>query len=279
MLLLTAGLLTGCQSFSPERSIQAARQLAENHGFTRARVDTGHFSLTVYHRGLHAQADRLVIYIEGDGRSFITRRRVSTNPTPADPVALKMALADPSPAVAYIARPCQFVQPLPDACKPRYWTSHRYAGTVVAAIDEAVGSLKRRSGASNLGLVGYSGGGSVAALLAERRGDIAWLVTVAANLDHAAWTDWHGDTPLHGSLNPVDGIKQLADVPQLHIAGSEDETVPPVLIQRFIQKLPAGTPVEFRLAAGAGHHGWPAFWRREVCELEFWRSLPACHPG
>jgi len=276
MLLLTAGLLTGCQSFSPERSIQAAHQLAQSHGFTHDRFDTGRFPLSVYHRGLDSRSDQLVIYIEGDGRSFITRRRVSSNPTPADPVALKMAVADPSTAVAYVARPCQFNQPLPDACKPRYWTSHRYAEVVLTAMNGAIDSLKKRSGAPKLGLVGYSGGGSVAALLAERRADINWLVTVAANLDHAAWTEWHGDTPLHGSLNPVDGIEQLADMPQLHIAGREDETVPPALIQRFIQKLPARTPVEFMLATGIGHHGWPAFWQREVCELAFWRALPAC---
>ena len=279
MLLLTAGLLTGCQSFSPERSIQAARQLAQSHGFTHDRFDTGQFPLSVYHRGLDSRSDQLVIYIEGDGRSFVTRRRVSPNPTPADPVALKMAVADPSSAVAYIARPCQFNQTLPDACKPRYWTSHRYAEAVITAMNEAVNSLKKRSGAPKLGLVGYSGGGTVAALLAERRADIAWLVTVAANLDHAAWTEWHGDTPLHGSLNPVDRTEQLAEVSQLHIAGSEDETVPPVLIRRFIEKLPAGTPVEFMLATGVEHHGWPAFWQREVCELEFWRSLPACQLG
>ncbi len=215
------------------------------------------------------------MYIEGDGRAFISRRRISDNPTPADPVALKMAAGDPSPAVAYIARPCQFTEPLPDVCRPRYWTSHRYADAVITAISQVIDTLRRRSGIQKIGLVGYSGGGTVAALLAGRRDDVDWLVTVAANLDHAAWTAWHDDTPLDGSLNPADQTERLAAVPQLHIAGAGDATVPPELTRRFVRRLPARTPVDLMVVEDADHHDWPAFWRRRVGGLGFWQARPA----
>jgi esterase/lipase len=53
-------------------------------------------------------------------------------------------------------------------------------------MDAAVTALKRASGASRLRLVGYSGGGVMAMLLAARRDDVAQVVTIAAPLRLAA---------------------------------------------------------------------------------------------
>lgn len=257
----------------PELERQAAKR-----GFSGSVVETGRFDLRLFSRDLKSNPDRLVVYIEGDGRAFISRRRVSDNPTPRDPVALEMALADPSPAVAYIARPCQFMEPLPANCEPRYWTTHRYAPEVIEAVGQAVDALLRESRASRLGLVGYSGGGVVATLLAQRRDDVDWLVTVAANLDHAAWTAWHGDTPLSGSLNPTADMESLGQLPQLHLVGSSDETVPVELTAAFMRRLPAGTPAELIVIEEAGHHDWPAVWEKRVCGFRFWKTAGACRP-
>lgn len=261
---------------SPAQSIATAREQAAGHGFIPAQVDGGQFELTAYHRGLDSQADRLVVYIEGDGRAFITRRRVSDNPTPREATALQMAFADPSAAVAYLTRPCQFRTTLPPVCEPRLWTSHRYSEEVVAAMDQAVSRLKQRGGLDSIGLVGYSGGGVIAALLAEQRDDVDWLVTVAANLDHAAWTAWHEDTPLSGSLNPADHVADLDGLPQLHLAGKDDDIVPPALIAAFVRSLPAGTPVEFLVIDNADHDDWPAVWQQRVCSFGFWAAAPGC---
>lgn len=225
---------------------------------------------------MNRNTGRLVVYIEGDGRAFISRRRVSGNPTPRDPVALEMAFADPSGAVAYIARPCQFMEPLPANCEPRFWTTYRYSEAVLASINEAIDQLKQSSNTPRLGLVGYSGGGVVAALLAQRREDVDWLVTVAANLDHAAWTEWHGDTPLSGSLNPATDMTALAGLPQLHVAGGEDEIVPVELTADFVRRLPDNTPAELIVIDNAGHHDWPAIWGKRVCDFRFWQAAPGC---
>lgn len=277
--MLTAALLAGCQSLTPAQSLASAQHLAADHGFAGSRIDSGRFELMTYHRVLERDAQRLVVYIEGDGRAFVSRRRVSGNPTPRDPVALEMALADPSAAVAYIARPCQFIDPLPAGCEPRFWTTHRYSSEIIESISGAIDTLLADSRQSRLGLVGYSGGGVVAALLAQRRGDVDWLVTVAANLDHAAWTTWHGDTPLSGSLNPAADPQDLGDLPQLHLVGGEDDTVPVDLTAAFIRRLPDGTPAELMVIEDAGHHDWPAIWKERVCGLAFWRETAGCRPG
>jgi pimeloyl-ACP methyl ester carboxylesterase len=71
------------------------------------------------------------------------------------------------------------------------------------------GSLKQRSGSTRLTLVGYSGGGTIAVLLAARRSDVAEVITVAANLDVGYWTQRDGLSPLTGSLDPAGGNPRL----------------------------------------------------------------------
>lgn len=229
-----------------------------------------------FERGFDTGSRVLTIYIEGDGRAFVSRRRVSVDPTPRDPVALKLAAADPAASVAYLARPCQFLEPLPEACEPRYWTTGRYAPAVIASMDAAVAELKQRSGAGRVTLVGFSGGAVVATLLAQRRDDIDWLVTLSGNMDHRAWTRHHGDTPLADSLNPLADMDKLAGVRQLHLAGGADDTVPPALVAAFVRALPPATPVEFLIVDGIGHDDWPDYWRENLCSLAFRQAMPGC---
>jgi pimeloyl-ACP methyl ester carboxylesterase len=160
----------------------------------------------------------------------------SADPTPRDPLALRLALAHPGANAVYLARPCQYVGAQARGCAPRYWTEQRFAPEVIEASDRALDALVRRAGASRLTLVGYSGGGAVAALLAVRRPDVERLITVAGNLDPQRWTAYHGVAPLTGSLSPLDAIQQLARVPQLHFAGGEDAIVPPVLLEEFVRR-------------------------------------------
>ncbi|MCS3904025.1 pimeloyl-ACP methyl ester carboxylesterase [Methylohalomonas lacus] len=276
-LLLTAVLVASCQSTGfLHDPVAPARTLATDAGFSEQRIAAGEFELFGFRRGFSAGSRNLTVYIEGDGRAFVSRRRVSNDPTPRDPVALQMAVADPAATVAYLARPCQFVQPLPDSCESRYWTTARYAPAVVAAMNTAVDQLRADSGAASLTLVGFSGGGTIATLLAARRDDVDWLVTVAGNLDHAAWTRHHGDTPLDDSLNPADVRDRLADVRQLHLAGGDDDTLPPALVAGFVRGLPPATPVELLVFDDADHDDWPAIWARHVCTLAFRADTAGC---
>jgi pimeloyl-ACP methyl ester carboxylesterase len=89
-----------------------------------------------------------------------------------------------------------------------------------------VHQVKARAGARRVRLVGGSGGGVLAALVAGRRGDVAGLVTVAAPLDLAAWTQSQGLSPLTPSLNPADS-PAMPDVPQAHLFGRYDPVVRP----------------------------------------------------
>lgn len=46
----------------------------------------------------------LRVYIEGDRHAWLSRTRLCADPTPHNPVALKLALADPAPGpLLYLA--------------------------------------------------------------------------------------------------------------------------------------------------------------------------------
>jgi pimeloyl-ACP methyl ester carboxylesterase len=127
-------------------------------------------------------------------------------------------------------------------------------------------------------LVGYSGGGALAALLAERRGDVAGLVTVAADLDLDRWVRSLGLTPLRDSLDPATDAARLATTPQVHFIGGKDEVVDSDVLAAFLARQPPSAPAKSITAPGENHYccwdrAWPALARRpELAAIPGWNG-------
>lgn len=263
---LASGSLVACSMVaSPAQRVAHADQLAQARAWQAVRLDTGPMALVAY-LPRHIQAsDQLTIYIEGDGLAWMSPSQPSADPTPREPMGLQLALAQPWGNAAYLARPCQYVDAEQSGCPPAYWTEQRFAPPVVSAADQAVDQLKQRFAARELTLVGYSGGGTVAALLAARRSDVVRLITVAGNLDPSAWTAYHRLKPLTGSLSPVDVIAPLQNIPQLHLVGGQDNNVPPSLAEGFARRFNPPLAPGVQIIPQFDHHccwvaQWPALW-------------------
>lgn len=266
--------MAACCCVVPQEDLRLDAALIAMDGKLRPMsLEAGPFLITAYGR-LSSPGQPLRIYLEGDGRAWITRRQVSLDPTPRDPVALRLAAADASANVVWLARPCQFVSGADwRSCNPHDWTDQRYAPRIVAAIDLAVESLRAAAGSEQVELVGFSGGGALAVLVAARRNDIAAIRTVAGNLDIEAFAATHRISPLTGSLNPRDAAAAVADIPQLHLVGADDPVVPPLLAESFQTGLPHRRCSRSRVVEGVAHQsGWAERWR----ELLAWP--PICQP-
>lgn len=204
----------------------------------------------------------LTVYIEGDGLAWKNRYKPSDDPTPRNPMGLRIALADPREDVAYLARPCQYIKN--KDCTTRYWTKARFSEPVIASLSEAIDTLKNKNGYQRVQLIGFSGGGSLAMLLAAKRGDVASLMTVGSPLDHEEWTRWHKVTSLSGSLNPAAYAKDtpLATLPQWHFCGKKDDISPCTLMERFAKKYGERMPdANFVRVEKVTHHCcWPDKW-------------------
>lgn len=279
--LLLGLAVAGCAGPSARQA--TADTLAAEGGLAAERIAAGPFDLAAWRRP--AEASAITIYIEGDGHAWTERSRPSPDPTPREPLALRLAALDPAPAVAALARPCQYriaaVRPQPLCDDPAWWTGARFAPPAIDAMDRAVDLLKRSARAKAVHLVGFSGGGAVAVLLAARRPDVASLRTVAGNLDPALVNRLHGVEPLAGSLSPRDVADRVAAIPQIHFTGARDRVVPAEVARSFLQAMfqaMSGARCAQTVEVDADHHsGWPERWPA-LLQLRPPCPRPACRP-
>ena len=216
----------------------------------------------------------LRVYIEGDGFAWINRNRISPDPTPRNPVGLKLAAADGATPLLYVARPCQFggIATNP-RCTEKYWTSHRFAPEVIEATSVVIDQVKKAAGATAIELVGYSGGGAVAVLVAARRPDVTSIRTVAGNLDHVTLHRRKQVSPLSGSLNAADVATQVSTIPQIHFVGAQDDIIGAYVAESYRNRAAASNCIAIQTIPGTTHGGgWEDMWPRLLAA-----QLPNCN--
>jgi pimeloyl-ACP methyl ester carboxylesterase len=231
--IVTVSTLTLLACAAPARRMDdQARQL----GLSREVLTGTGYRHVVYHKAARnpshlvhsggAGGNMLHVYLDGDGTPWVTRTRIAADPTPRHPLVIRLMARDAA-ASLYLGRPCYHGQAGAPACHPRLWTSHRYGPEVVDSMTAALNRFLERANLKELVFIGYSGGGALAMLLAERFEQTRAVVTIAGNLDPARWAAWHGYTPLGGSLNPARRPPLRDNIVQLHFVGGRDRNVPP----------------------------------------------------
>lgn len=261
-IFMASVLLIGCGTRTVDGRRSVAFEVANQAGFTSFSLSTNVFRIAgFYNREL--SSGPASIYIEGDGFAWIDRHTISSNPTPKNALGLKLATYDTFNNVIYLARPCQFVDISKEpSCHKKYWTSHRFSTEILKSYMQALDLLKGKFGITGYNLVGFSGGGAVAVLLAEQRSDILTLTTVAGNLDHVALNRSRNVSPLSGSLDPIRDAFKLKDLPQVHYWGSKDDIIPSWVSQGFVRAVGNNTCAQAVPVTGASHiEGWLNVWQ------------------
>ena len=254
LLLLTAVVLSSCKTVTYGRNPDSVTNMP---GFKKVLVKGGDFWITTYQK-IEASNQPYVFYIEGDGAAFKGKYKVSSNPTPRNQMFTNLVKLDKRPNVIYVARPCQYTpMDLNPQCKIPYWTSKRMSEGVVQSMNDVINSINKNQ---KFHLIGYSGGGGIAVLVAARNSMVKDIITLGGNLDHIAFTTLHNVTPMIGSLNPIDYTEQVKDIPQLHVSGGKDTIIPPFIADKFVQKS-ASTCVKQKIYEKRGHSArWTTLW-------------------
>ncbi len=199
-------------------------------------------------------ASRWHVYIEGDGHAVTPQGRPAADPTPRSPLLLPMMARDPAPAL-YLGRPCYFDTADPQ-CHPGQWTLARYSEDTVASMAAVL--RQQLPASSPVTLIGHSGGGTLAVLLAPRLPQVDRVVTLAGNLAVARWTTYHDYTPLDRSLDPSQAPPLPPSIAQYHLAATADREILPQWIQAYAATQPRA---HFVPVPETRHdRGWRPWW-------------------
>lgn len=225
--------------------------------FVYKEIKTDYFTLASWQK-INKPNAVYKVYIEGDGYAFNAAGRPTQNPTPRSSLMRELAFGDKSPNVVYLARPCQFVQD--EKCKQKYWSTARFASKVIAAEHQAI---KNFAGKQPVILVGYSGGAQIAGLLAVKYNDleVKKLITIAGNLDHRKWCEYHQVPHLDNSLYLGDYKQKFKNINQLHYVGTRDDNILPEITMEFVENTDTITQIE-RATHGRGWERiFPLIWQ------------------
>ena len=239
-MALLAFLLCACTTPAVRNDVFAAA-----NDFTQQIVSGTDFSHRVYvaenpvDERADEKADGLAVwhvYIDGDGKPWTLRHVMATDPTPAEPLLLQLMAQDTTQPALYLGRPCYHGMASEAACNPWLWTYGRYSEPVVESLHVALASLIDEYDIGALVLIGHSGGGTLAMLLAERISQVRAVVTLAGNLDVDAWASLHDYTGMEYSLNPARRPPLPSQIHQLHFIGRDDSNVPPDMLKAAVKQ-------------------------------------------
>jgi len=212
--------LFGCMSASTKFD-----HVALNNGVNKIVTSGSEFQHVIYEKTFASrQTGSLNVYIGSDGTPW-NFDVPAEDPTPRNPLTLRLMMQDPQPAIL-VGRPCYHGLSASHGCNPSIWTSARYSRSVVRSMADVIERYVDGHSYVSINLIGYSGGGALAALVAAELDRIYTLITVAANLDTDAWTRYHKYEPLFASLNPANEAALATSIRQVHYFGALDSNVP-----------------------------------------------------
>ena len=252
--LFAAGVATGCAS--PAQKYDRAAQSANIFEHT---VQGARFHHKIYRNNQALRGGALHVFIEGDTSVRQALRSSPPDPTPRHPLMLRLMQQDKAGAIL-LGRPCYHGMFATDNCEIRHLGPERYSAEIVESMIRALQTELEYSGAKQVVFFGYSGGGTVAFLMAAQYSGAVALVSLAGNLDNTALAAHHNSPPLLGSLNPADMAPLPRSILQLHYFGEKDGNIPASLAQKTLsrQNVP---PVIF---AGIDH---------ECCWQDVWPDI------
>lgn len=263
-------LLAGCVG-----TLSSYRDFAYQQGWQESLVSTAWFTHRIWSKPGNSEPDGddgepdVHIYIEGDGKAWINATTPARDPTSDSPLLFRLMADDPAPSL-YVGRPCyldaeQRSEAQGAGCDARRWTFLRYSDEVVNSLADVI---RRQADARNLVLIGHSGGGTLAALLARRLPNVKAVVTLAGNLDVAAWTSLHGYLALTGSLDPAQEPPLPASIVQWHFSAEHDDVIPRETMLRFCERQTNARQLHCAIVPDTTHvSGWQSWWKEFVGTL------------
>lgn len=226
IITMFMGLLLQC-TYNPVKRIDKE---AIKLGFKREVIVGEGFRHVIFFHNMQTTEKCLHVYLEGDGSPWETSTIIASDPTPHYPLMLDLMGLDFGPSV-YIGRPCYYGMATDSLCEPGLWTAARYSQQIISSMVTVLNKILIDAAFEHVVLIGHSGGGTVAMLMASEVLQTKGIVTIAGNLDPELWANIHNYYPLDLSLNPSRRHSLSQDIYQLHLIGEDDKNVLPEMLR------------------------------------------------
>ena len=247
-------LITSCASQNIDQRIDYIKELNN----TEFKKFIHQNSFAIYSLQKINNNQEVVVYIEGDGLSWIDRFTPSSDPTPTNPLAFKLAKLDKSPNVIYLARPCQYVQN--NQCQKETWTKLQYSNGIISNYIKILKEVKNVH--STVHLVGYSGGSVIAMYLASiKELNIKSVTTVAGNIKPGEFTQMLNISPYRTSLNLNAIENDIRSISQTHFYGNKDKVIPEKLHLNYQARDSNNPCLKFIKVKASHDKNWELFWQ------------------
>ena len=260
---LAALLLVACASVVP---LWRINELINQRQLAPVILEGTDYRHQAFVERVASVSNRLHVYIEHDGQPWIANgTEPSPDPTPHKPLMLELMALDPEP-VLYLGRPCYFGLNQDRNCNPLVWTHRRYSEEVTGSMEAALRRFIAERSFREIVLVGHSGGGTLAVLLAARIPETIAVVTLAGNLSVDEWASYHDYSPLMGSLDPIKQPPLPATIVQLHFVGAKDRNTLPSFIQNYVN---GQTSAKMTVVPEFDHSCcWSSIWPQVISSLQ-----------
>jgi len=253
VIILLLFVLSGCVLRPEWQELAIEQELHTRH------LNTGRFQHLVLEKNV--ADNHLLIYVEGDGTPWIRDTRVAVDPTPTNPVLLRL-MEESEGAAVYLGRPCYFGLSTSKGCEPRLWTFDRYGREIVESMCLAANEIARQHGARSVQLIGYSGGGTIVVGMRSCVDHLVAITTIAANLDPQAWAEFHEYSPLT-DLSPLEPAAAPPGLmSEIHWQCRDDQVIPPQITDAYFA---TAMNAERRIVQSCSHaSGWKQHWSEIV---------------
>lgn len=201
--------------------------------------------------------DVLIVYIEGDGLAWSNRFTPSSDPTPINPLAFRLALKDKSENIIYLARPCQYI--LSANCNKDIWTNLQYSDSVLGVYEAIFESLSDNY--REVHVVGYSGGAAIAIYIASLENlNIKSIRTVAGNINPDEISELLNLSGYEKSINFYSLEKKIKNISQIHYYATKDKVVPKKLHLDYAERNFQNLCTKIQPVSATHSDGWIDFW-------------------
>lgn len=259
-------LLASCSMPNGNQRLETIREHNNEQKFIEKIYRTSY--IDIYSLNKIKNSEKVIVYIEGDGVSWVDRFTISSNPTPIDPFAFRMAKIDTNDNVIYLARPCQYIQNS-NCDNNEIWTISQYSEGILSSYRAIIDSL---SAFKEIHIVGYSGGAGVALYLGSSNNKkIKSIRTIAGNINNNELIELGNYTPPKDSVNFNTIEKNIKNISQIHYFGRNDKVIPKDLHLNFIKRNKGNSCIKIKEVQATHNDGWSNFWKTN------YNKLPTCN--